>query len=150
MQRQSTKRIYALPQFLLRTGTPAAHPKIHLMLLCPQPDMVHGIELRRTHPSSQKAYDTDRTAACLKHAFAPAVADCRFRAPLSPRLAWPDFVSQLLKAEFQLFCFGNYTIAFIIKQLDFEYPGSFQNQKQRRDMPGKLLILICFSGNPFS
>ena len=32
----------------LKNGNPAAHEKIHLMLLGSPPDMVHGISLRKT------------------------------------------------------------------------------------------------------
>ena len=36
----------------LRNGNPAAHGKIRLMLLGSPPDMVHGIPLRKTDPST--------------------------------------------------------------------------------------------------
>ena len=36
----------------LKNGNPAAHDKIHLMLLGSPPDMVHGISLRKTNLST--------------------------------------------------------------------------------------------------
>ena len=36
----------------LKTGDPAAHPQICLMLLGSPPDMIHRCELRRTHFST--------------------------------------------------------------------------------------------------
>ena len=55
----------------LRTGIPAAHPRHRLMLLGSPPDMVHGRELRRTHPSTLRRTARTARAAPSKKAYPP-------------------------------------------------------------------------------
>ena len=67
-----------------------------LMLLGSPPDMVHSILLRRTHPSTQiTAVQTTQTQPFTTE-LAPAIADCRYKAPLTPRPAWSYFVSHFV------------------------------------------------------
>ncbi len=64
-----------------------------LMLLGSPPDMVHGFLLRKTHPSTPyTAVQTTQIRPSLKDT-TPAGADCRYKAPLSPRLVWPSFTA---------------------------------------------------------
>ena len=63
-----------------------AHEQIRLVLLYPYPDTVHGGPLHKTLKS------TSLTERGLPRAnpgavFGSAVADCRYRAPLTPHLA---------------------------------------------------------------
>ena len=52
IQPSSNKTSLRYPLFNLKTGNPAAHPQICLMLLGSPPDMIHRCELRRTHFST--------------------------------------------------------------------------------------------------
>jgi len=80
---------------LLRTGCLAAHRRHCLMLLGSPPDMVHSCRSRKTHSSSQpKTTLTTQVLPSFQES-TPAVADCRYRAPLLPRLVWPYFTSYL-------------------------------------------------------
>jgi len=63
-----------------------AHARHRLVLLHPCPDTVRGRTLHKTLLS------TFLSACCLPHttprkAFGSAIADCRYRAPLTPRLS---------------------------------------------------------------
>ena len=80
----------------LRNGNPAAHGKIRLMLLGSPPDMVHGFPLRETVPSTLFIKSRQYTIQARVWGFIPAVADCRHRAPLSPRLVRPCYEPVLL------------------------------------------------------
>ncbi|MBO5510646.1 MAG: hypothetical protein J6B24_02840, partial [Clostridia bacterium] len=42
----------------------------------------------------------------------PAVAGCRYRAPLSPRLVWPTFTAEALLTEIVYHTFGNFARGF--------------------------------------
>ena len=78
---------------LLRTGCLAAHRRHCLMLLGSPPDMVHSCRSRKTHSSPQpKTALTTQVLPSFRES-TPAVADCRYRAPLFPRLVWPYFTS---------------------------------------------------------
>ena len=80
---------------LLRTGCLAAHRRHCLMLLGSPPDMIHSCRSRKTHSSSQpKTTLTTQVLPSFRES-TPAVADCRYRAPLLPRLVWPYFTSYL-------------------------------------------------------
>ena len=80
---------------LLRTGCLAAHRRHCLMLLGSPPDMVHSCRSRKTHSSTQpKTPLTTQVLPSFRES-TPAVADCRYRAPLLPRLVWPYFTSYL-------------------------------------------------------
>ena len=78
---------------LLRTGNLVAHQLNCLMLLGSPPDMVHSRQSHKTHSSSQPA--TTQTTQVLPsfRESTPAIAGCRYRAPLPPRLVWPYFTS---------------------------------------------------------
>ena len=64
------------PYSQLGSGVPAAHEKIHLMLLGSPPDMVRGISLRGTDSSSPLIW-VRQHSSLLGWDFIPAVADCR-------------------------------------------------------------------------
>ena len=84
---------------LLRTGNPAAHTVYRLMLLDPSPDMVHGSALREdpfVNTRKRTQFGEDRLSGGES---TPAVAGCRYRAPLSPRLVWPTFTAEALLTE---------------------------------------------------
>src|SRR6266568_4462776 len=79
---------HALHDERLGPGRSAAPDEDRLVLLPSGPDTVRGSSLRGTRSS------TSLEAAACKDAvlgweFSPAGADCRFRAPLVPRLARP-------------------------------------------------------------
>ena len=69
----------------LNPGSPAAHRRVRLVLLRSRPDTVHRDLLRRTQTSTplMKRCSADKKP---RFGITPAVADCRYRAPLSPRL----------------------------------------------------------------
>ena len=75
----------------LRNGSLAAHAQIRLMLLGSPPDMVHGSALRKTISSTPLTQLRRYTKQARVWEFIPAVADCRHRAPLSPRLVRPCY-----------------------------------------------------------
>ncbi len=73
------------PDSLLGSGTLTAHGSFRLVLLRSRPDTVHEFPLRKTRASTPLI----RGGPTKKHPrqdITPAVADCRYRAPLSPRL----------------------------------------------------------------
>ena len=78
---------------ILGTGDLAAHWSDRLMLLGSPPDMVHGFQSRKTHPSTHKIRCADHTESALTNGIAPAAADCRYKAPLIPRPVWPYFIA---------------------------------------------------------
>ena len=59
-----------------------------LMLLGSPPDMVHSLLLRRTHPSTQATAVQATQTQPFTAELAPAIADCRYKEPLLPRLVW--------------------------------------------------------------
>ena len=59
------------------------------MLLGSPPDMVHGFPLRKTDLSTPLTRYGWHISPGRVWGFIPAVADCRYRAPLSPRLVRP-------------------------------------------------------------
>ena len=63
-----------------------AHEQIRLVLLYPYPDTVHGNSLHKTLRSTSLT-ECGLPRAYPKEAFGSAVADCRYRAPLTPHLA---------------------------------------------------------------
>ena len=75
----------------LKIGNPAAHEKIRLMLLGSPPDMVHGISLRKTDLSTPLTRYGWHITPDRVWGFIPALADCRYRAPLTPRLVRPCY-----------------------------------------------------------
>ena len=70
---------------LLGPGTLTAHRRFHLVLLHSCPDTVHRFPLRKTQTSTPLTQGSSATC-CPRQGITPAGADCRFRAPLSPRL----------------------------------------------------------------
>ena len=60
------------------------------MLLRSRPDTVHGFLLRKTRTSTSLIRGSS-TALHPRFGITPAVADCRYRAPLSPRLVRPCY-----------------------------------------------------------
>ena len=63
----------------LGLGDPAAHEKIHLMLLPSGPDMVHGFPLRRTQTSTLRAKGRPYNTDSLGKGFSLARADCKLQ-----------------------------------------------------------------------
>ena len=63
-----------------------AHEQIRLVLLYPYPDTVHGSPLHKTLLSTSLT-ERGLPRADPKEAFGSAIADCRYRAPLTPHLA---------------------------------------------------------------
>ena len=70
----------------LLQSTPMAHRLDRLVLLYPYPDTVHGGLLHKTLLSSRLT-SRSRPYGGPRRAFSLAIADCKFRAPLSPRSA---------------------------------------------------------------
>ena len=90
---------YTLPLQLTPPGTLTAHGKFCLVLLCSQPDTVHRHPLRKTQTSSPLIKGSNPNESPLR-AITPAIADCRYKRPLLPRLhgvfsipAFWDFVN---------------------------------------------------------
>ena len=97
---------------LLRTGNPAAHTVHRLMLLDPSPDMVHGSALREdpfVNTRKRTQFGEDRLSGGES---TPAVAGCRYRAPLSPRLVWPTFTAEALLTIALYHTSGNFARGF--------------------------------------
>ena len=63
-----------------------AHGQIRLVLLYPYPDTVHGSPLHKTLLSTSLA-ERGLPRINPREAFGSAIADCRYRAPLTPHLA---------------------------------------------------------------
>ena len=63
-----------------------AHAQIRLVLLYPYPDTVHGSTLHKTLRSTSLS-TRSLPRADPREAFGSAIADCRYRAPLTPHLA---------------------------------------------------------------
>ncbi len=82
--------------FLLRAGTLTSHTGCCLMLLGSPPDIVHRPMLRKTRPSTESRTRCN-TLFALGSIVAPATADCRYRAPLSPRVVWPYSIPLFIK-----------------------------------------------------
>ena len=61
----------------LGLGDPAAHEKVHLMLLPSGPDMVHGFPLRGTQTSTLRAKGRPYNTDSLEKEFSLARADCK-------------------------------------------------------------------------
>jgi hypothetical protein len=75
---------------LLCPSTPVAPAVVHLPLLPPGPDGVHGTAPHRTRASSPLTGGKPCRAEGRGQEFDPALAGCRFRAPLPPRPARPN------------------------------------------------------------
>ena len=73
------------PDSQLGPGTLAAHRRTHLVLLHSCPDTVHEVLLRKTQTSTPLTRGSP-ARTYPRRDITPAGADCRFRAPLSPRL----------------------------------------------------------------
>lgn len=82
LRTQANRRYFASQ---LGPGTPATHERSCLVLLRSRPDTVHRFPLRRTQTSAPLNKGSS-TSMSPRIGITPAVADCRFRAPLSPRL----------------------------------------------------------------
>ncbi len=76
---------YTLPLQLTPPGTLTAHGSFHLVLLCSHPDTVHGFPLRKTRTSTPLIKGSC-TRQSPQSSITPTGADCRYRAPLTPRL----------------------------------------------------------------
>ena len=70
---------------LLGPGTLTAHRRFCLVLLHSCPDTVHRFLLRKTQTSTS-LIEGSFAMKGPRIGITPAVADCRYRAPLSPRL----------------------------------------------------------------
>ena len=70
---------------LLGPGTLTAHRRFCLVLLHSCPDTVHRVLLRKTQTSTS-LIEGSFAGKSPRIGITPAVADCRYRAPLSPRL----------------------------------------------------------------
>ena len=70
---------------LLSPGTLTAHERISLVLLHSCPDTVQRFPLRKTKASTPLTKGSS-TRKHPRQDITPAIADCRFRAPLTPRL----------------------------------------------------------------
>ncbi len=79
-------RFRAHHQVRLGPGRSAAPGKVRLVLLPSGPDTVRELPLRGTRPSTSLEVAAFESGD-LGREFSPAGADCRFRAPLVPRLA---------------------------------------------------------------
>ena len=102
------------PKVPLKTGTLAAHPYVCLMLLGSPPDIIHRYELRKDPPLN-KALSMQRHKQGPRKAFTPTIADCGFKAPLTPRLVWPYFISHpryynISIPHFQVFFYHRYNV----------------------------------------
>ena len=73
------------PGSQLGPGFLAAHRMTHLVLLHSCPDTVHEVLLRKTQTSTPLTRGSP-ARTYPRRDITPAGADCRFRAPLSPRL----------------------------------------------------------------
>lgn len=76
------------PDSRLGPGSLTAHERVSLVLLHSCPDTVQRVPLRKTKASTPLI----RGCPARRHPrpdITPAVADCRYRAPLSPRLCGP-------------------------------------------------------------
>lgn len=73
------------PGSRLGPGSLAAHRRFHLVLLHSCPDTVHGFLLRKTQTSTLLTGGSP-ARTYPRRDITPAGADCRYRAPLSPRL----------------------------------------------------------------
>ena len=73
------------PDSLLCSGALTAHRSFRLVLLRSRPDTVHEFPLRKTRASTP-LFRGGPTKKHPRQDITPAVADCRYRAPLSPRL----------------------------------------------------------------
>ncbi len=73
------------PDSQLSPGDLTTHGRNCLVLLHSCPDTVHRLPSRKTQTSTSliRGCPTDRHP---RHTITPTVADCRYRAPLSPRL----------------------------------------------------------------
>ncbi len=81
---------------LLCPSTPVAPAAIHLPLLPPGSDGVHGAAPHRTRASSPLTEGKPCRAKGRGQVFDPALAGCRFRAPLPPRPARPNFICNII------------------------------------------------------
>ena len=66
-------------------GCLTAHERFYLVLLCSQPDTVHRFPLRKTQTSTPLIKGS-YTSNSPQSNITPTRADCRYRAPLTPRL----------------------------------------------------------------
>jgi len=73
------------PGSRLGPGSLAAHRRFHLVLLHSCPDTVHEFLLRKTQTSTLLTGGSP-ARPYPRRDITPAGADCRYRAPLSPRL----------------------------------------------------------------
>ena len=74
-----------LPCSKLNPGTPTAPERFCLVLLRSRPDTVHGFSSRKTQISTPHTRG-GFTRPMPRHNITPAIADCRFKVPLPPRL----------------------------------------------------------------
>ena len=85
----------------LNPGTPASHKRFFLMLLRSRPDMVHRFLLRRTKISTPLIPGSP-SAGFPRKDITPAIADCRYRAPLTPRLRGNFITKSRSASAFQM------------------------------------------------
>ena len=100
------------------------------MLLRSRPDTVHEFPLRKTRTSTPltKASPTDKNP---RQNITPAIADCRFRAPLTPRLRG-NFMTFLGAGKFPLFYYtvrsGGLSNAFFVWKAPRECVSTEQSE----------------------
>ena len=73
------------PGSKLNPGTLTAPERFHLVLLRSRPDTVHRFPSRKTRTSTSLIGGSSASFRPL-HNITPAIADCRFKVPLPPRL----------------------------------------------------------------
>ena len=103
---------------------------------CFLPDLTGFTGLRCARPNCHRhLYGADPTKTSLDQGFNPAAADCRYRAPLPPRLAQPKFAQCLLTVL--LTYYTQYTlpyqlISFSGMQVFCTRHGMRKNDKKRK------------------
>lgn len=116
----------------LGLGDPAAHERVHLMLLPSGPDMVHGFPLRRTQTSTLRARGRPYNTDSLEKGFSLARADCKLQGtatspPSTAFLSILFFYTKINSKLFSFFILKLLTLCFKHGKLDFvvteEYPS---------------------------
>jgi hypothetical protein len=81
---------------MLILGHLAAHVTNFLVLLPSGPDTVQSVPLRKTKKSSHQIMDCSDYLTLAK-GLNPAIADCRYKEPLTPRLAQSNLLYHIYK-----------------------------------------------------
>ena len=83
------RRMRRVIQYRLKPSFPTAPEVIRLPLLPSGPDGVHEVSPRRTRLSTSNTDSSGHIRTVSTGDFSLAVADCEYRAPLTPHLARP-------------------------------------------------------------